>query len=164
MDKLPSMPSLGVGKSSGSSISGSNSAVAWEYLEEAETLGDLLGKAKDKVWKQTLPEYLKTLSKQRKLKQAKIAEDSGQDPGYVSLIFSGKKNPSRDRLIAIAFGMRLNVKETQRALRLAGHVELHPTTERDLLILYAIQHKMNISDTDDALYDYGFPTLLSKDG
>ena len=117
-------------------------------------------KTKDNVLKQTLPGHLKALLKRKKLKQAKVAEDSGQDPGYVSLIFSGKKNPSRDRLLAIAFGMRLNVKETQRALRLAGHVELHPTTKRDLLILYAIQNEMNIWDTNDALYDYGFPTLL----
>ena len=155
MDKLSST-------SSGVPIPKPSSAAVWEYLEEAETLGDLLGKAKDKLLKQTLPEYLKALSKQKKLKQAKIAEDSGQDPGYISLIFSGKKNPSRDRLLAVAFGMRLNIKETQRALRLAGHVELHATTERDLMILYAIQRRMGIFDTDKALYQYGFPTLLPR--
>ena len=141
--------------------SGANSAAAWENLKRARSLGDLLSKTKDNVLKQTLPGYLKALLKRKKLRQAKVAEDSGQDPGYVSLIFSGKKNPSRDRLLAIAFGMRLNVKETQRALRLAGHVELHPTTERDLVILYAIRQGMNIFDADDALYKYGFPTLLS---
>ena len=154
MDKL-SPTSLGL------SASEAYSAAEWKTLEEAKSLGDLLAKAKDHVLKQTLPGYLKALLKRKKLKQAEVAEDSGQDPGYVSLIFSGKKNPSRDRLLAIAFGMRLNVKETQRALRLAGHVELHPTTERDLVILYAIRQGMNIFDADDALYKYGFPTLLS---
>ena len=145
----------------GLSVSGANSADVWKNLEKAEFFGDLIVKTKDKMLKQTLSGYLKALSKQKKLKQAKVAGDSGQDPGYVSLIFSGKKIPSRDKLLAIAFGMRLNVKETQRALRLAGHVELHPTTERDLLILYAIRQGMNIFDTNDALYKYGFPTLLS---
>ena len=43
-----------------------------------------------------------------------VVRGSYLDRGYVYQIFSGKKTPSRDKLIAIAFGMHLSGDETQK--------------------------------------------------
>ena len=100
---------------------------------------------------------------QKGLKRAQVVEDSGVDKAYVYQIFNGSKNPSRDKLIAITFGMHLNEKETQRVLKLAGHSALYPRVARDALILFSIQRGKDIWETDDALESNGFQTLLSAE-
>ena len=59
--------------------------------------------------------------KQKKLKRSQVAKASGLERSYVFQIFKGQKNPSRNKLIAIAFGMQLTAKETQRLLKIAGY-------------------------------------------
>ena len=110
-----------------------------------------------------LGEYLMQLLRQKNLKRAQVVEDSGVDKAYVYQIFNGSKNPSRDKLIAITFGMHLNEKETQRVLKLAGHSALYPRVVRDALILFSIQRGKDIWETDDALESNGFQTLLSAE-
>ncbi len=78
-------------------------------------------------------------------------------------IFNGKKQPSRDKLIAIAFGLHLDTEETQRMLKLGGCSELYARIPRDAAILFAIQRGMSLMDTETALHDNGFPTLHDKD-
>ena len=111
----------------------------------------------------TLSEYLSQQLYQKDIRVADVIRDSGLTKSYVHQIFNGEKKPSRDKLIAIAFGLRLNAEETQRMLKLGGCSELYPRTERDALILFAILHGKNISDTDDDLYERGFDTLLPRD-
>ncbi len=56
-------------------------------------------------------------------------------------IFAGEKIPSRDKLIALAFGLRLSEEETIKLLKISGNRELYARDERDALILFALYHK-----------------------
>ena len=105
----------------------------------------------------------KQLLKQKKLKRARVIQDSGLEKAYVYQIFKGEKKPSRDKLIALAFGLHLNIEETQRMLKLGGCSELYARTKRDALILFCIFRKKSIYDTDAALYKWGLTTLLPQD-
>lgn len=129
-------------------------------LQNAVSFREFFAKNRANMLTQTLSEYLMSIIKQKKLKRADVVRDADLDKAYVYQIFSGKKRPSRDKLIAIAFGMHLDVIETQRILKLAGHSELYPRIPRDALILFAIQRGMNIWETDEELDKNGFPTLL----
>lgn len=112
--------------------------------------------------KQTLAQHLRSLMNQKGLEQADVVRDSGQDKGYISQLFNGRKtNPSRDKLIAIAFGLHLDVDQTQRMLKLAGFT-LYVRDKRDYIILLSIQCGMSIQETDVKLYEQGFPTLLPR--
>lgn len=53
------------------------------------------------------------------------------NPTVVYDIFAGKSRPGRDNALMLAFGMRCDLKETQRLLRLAGVSELWPKVRRD---------------------------------
>ena len=110
-----------------------------------------------------LSKYLMELLAQKGLKRAQVVENSGVDKAFVYQIFNGSKRPSRDKLIAITFGMHLNEEETQRVLKIAGLSELYPRVPRDALILFSIQRGVDIWQTDDALDKNGFPTLLSDE-
>ena len=111
----------------------------------------------------TLSEYLMLLLKQKKLKRADVVRDSGLEKAYVYQIFSGEKKPARDKLIAIAFGLHLNSKETQRMLKLGGCSELYVKQTRDAIIMLAIHQRKDIWETDELLADNGCSTFLGQD-
>ena len=142
---------------------GTMSYASHENLLNAADFEDFLAVNQENMLTLTLSEYLSHQLYQKDLRVADVIRDSGLTKSYVHQIFNGEKKPSRDKLIAIAFGLHLNAEETQRMLKLGGCSELYPRTERDALILFAILHGKNISDTDDDLYERGFDTLLSRD-
>ena len=142
---------------------GTMSYASHENLLNAADFEDFLAANQENMLTLTLSEYLSQQLYQKDIRVADVIRDSGLTKSYVHQIFNGEKKPSRDKLIAIAFGLRLNAEETQRMLKLGGCSELYPRTERDALILFAIFHGKNISDTDDDLYERGFDTLLPRD-
>jgi len=116
---------------------------------------------KDEIVELSLSDYLSALLKEKKLKRSDVVVKTGLDKAYVYQIFAGKKNPSRDKLITMAFGMKLSEEETQKMLRLSGHRELWPKDERDALFLFAIQHRMSLADVHTELERYGLAPLAS---
>ena len=131
-----------------------------QNLLNAANFEDFLAANQENMLALTLSEYLSKQLYQKDLKVADVIRDSGLTKSYVHQIFNGAKKPSRDKLIAIAFGLHLNAEETQRMLKLGGCSELYTRTERDALILFAIHHGKGINDTDDELYERGYDTLL----
>ena len=70
---------------------------------------------------------------------AEVRDASGISKNYFYNILNGdRKNPSRDRIIAIAVGLGLDYGETQRALELAGKAPLYPRNVRDVKIAVLI--------------------------
>lgn len=132
-------------------------------LKIARSLSEFFDKNKEKMLARDLSNYLNELVAKKNLVIADVVKDSGLEKAYVYQIFDGKrKNPSRDKMIAIAFGMHLNEEETQRMLKLTGHSELYPRVARDAAILFAIQRGMSIWDTDRALADNDLQTILPE--
>lgn len=80
---------------------------------------------------------------------------------YVYKIFSGEKIPSRDKLIAIAFGLSLTDEETQKMLKLSGNRDLYARDERDALILFALQRGMTIYEINELLFRHNLMVLGS---
>ena len=134
-----------------------------ENLLNAANFEDFLKINQKNMLDLTLSEFLALQLYQKDIRVADVVRDSGLTKSYVHQIFNGEKKPSRDKLIAIAFGLHLTAEETQRMLKLGGCSELYTRTERDALILFAIHHGKSISDTDDDLYKRGFDTLLPRD-
>lgn len=72
-----------------------------------------------------------------------IIRDSNLSKNYVYPICNGKKTPSKYKLIAFCVGAHMNLKETQKALSLAGCAELHPKIPADAGIIVCINQKYN---------------------
>lgn len=103
--------------------------------------------------------HLELLLDQKGLIKADVARDSELNSKYVYQIFSGERTPSRDKLIALAFGLHLTADEAQTLLKLARYRELYV---RDAIILYALQRGKNITETDTLLYTHGYEELAIK--
>ncbi|MDE6214341.1 MAG: helix-turn-helix transcriptional regulator [Lachnospiraceae bacterium] len=99
------------------------------------------------------------LLSEKGLTRADVIRGSLLGRAYVYRIFAGDKIPSRDKLIALAFGLQLSDPETQKMLKLSGNRELYARDGRDALILFALQRNMTIMDANGMLFEHGFAVL-----
>lgn len=106
-----------------------------------------------------LTRHLNRLLSQKGISKAEVVRGSLLSKAYVYQIFSGERTPSRDKLIAIAFGLRLSEKETQDLLKISGKQELYAREERDAIILFSIQRNQSIFEVNDLLFEHAFNTL-----
>ena len=130
-------------------------------IKDATNIEDYLEKNKNNMLTHSLSEHLNLLLSQKGITRADVVRGSQLDRAYMYQIFSGEKTPTRDKLIAIAFGMELSDKETQAMLKLSGNRELYARDERDALILFSLQRKKTIIETNDLLFSHHFTTLGS---
>lgn len=128
-------------------------------LEYAQSLDAYLEMNKKNMIPHNLAIHLELLLLQKQLTKADVVRASGIDRKYLYQIFSGEKTPSRDKLIALAFGLHLSVEETQTMLKVSENRELYVRDERDAIILFALQRNETIEYTDNLLYEHGFKTL-----
>lgn len=125
----------------------------------ATDIEDYLATNRKHLLKGSLTDYLHMLLSQKGLRRADVIRGSQLGRAYVYRIFAGDKIPSRDKLIALAFGLQLTEEETQKMLKLSGCRELYARDERDALIQFALQRKMSIIDANGLLLDHGLAEL-----
>ena len=85
-------------------------------IKTVTDIEDYLIKNKTYMLSHNLSDHLNMLLIQKGVSIADVARDSLLHRTYIYQIFSGKKTASRDKLIAIAFGMHLSAEETQTML------------------------------------------------
>ncbi len=67
-------------------------------------------------------------------------------------VFSGRRNPSRDRLLCLCVGLETTLEEAQKLLKLAAYAPLYPRLKRDAIISYGLVHRMSLSEINDKLF------------
>lgn len=106
-----------------------------------------------------LPAYLAEILQKKNLKKAEAVAASGIDRTYCYQIFSGRKLPSRSKLLQLCIGMQLTIEETQTLLKRTGFTQLYPRNKRDSIILFALENGMKVTDTDLLLDKHGLAPL-----
>lgn len=132
----------------------------WQ-LNKFKSFEDFWNHNKENIIQNPLPKYLFELLEAKGLSRADVIVKTGLDKAYAYQIFAGIRNPSRDKLIIIALGIKLSEDETQELLKLAGHRELWVKDERDALILFAIRHRLSLVDVHTELEHYGLDPLAT---
>lgn len=108
-----------------------------------------------------LNDYLAKLLEEKNLSKSEVIERAGLNREYAYHIFSGtKKNPSRQKLLALAIAMDLTLEEIQYLLRYAGLGILYPRNQWDAVIISAIEQKLNVLETNELLHRLGETILL----
>ncbi|MEZ3446993.1 MAG: helix-turn-helix transcriptional regulator [Lachnospiraceae bacterium] len=128
-------------------------------IKTVSKVEDYLDNNKDYLISQSLSEHLNQLLSQKGVSRADVVRGSMLDRAYVYQIFSGEKTPSRDKLLAVAFGLKLSDSETQQLLKLSGNRALYAKDRRDAVILFALYHKKTLQETNDMLFDLGLAVL-----
>lgn len=128
-------------------------------LTKADNIDDFLTENKDSFTDVSLSEYLTALLKEKGLIKAEVIKKSELSDIYAYQIFSGVKQPTRDKVLCIAFGMGLTVAETQQLLKSCGLPFLYAKHKRDSIILFALDRKLSVVETNELLYSSEENTL-----
>ena len=108
------------------------------------------------------------LSRQETLNIPKIAELIGISRSYLYQIIPAKdtppktvkNNPDRKLLLAIAITLKFSVDETQHLLKYAGEPELYPRRIFDTVILFALESRLGLVETNILLAEKDCDLLI----
>ena len=103
--------------------------------------------------------YIKELIDRSGISKATLARCSGMSEIYVHQILSGRRSPSRGRLICLCYGLGATLDETQELLKLYGLAQLYPRNRRDAILIYGLTHNVSVQDINDRLFAEDEETL-----
>lgn len=129
-------------------------------LKECKDIKIFIGNNKEQFIDLSVQVYLDKLLLQKGVPKKEIVKNCGLDPIYAYQILSGRKKGERDKLLCIAYAMKLSLEETNRLLYCAGKPKLYPKSKRDAILIFGFQHHFTVSQVDDLLYEVQEKTLL----
>lgn len=108
---------------------------------------------------QSLSKYLCDIIESKNLSKSDIIKKSDINEIYGYQIFSGKRTPSRNKLLCICIGADFSLEETNETLKFAGFSPLFPKIMRDSIIIFGIQNHHQIWEINESLYNHQLQTL-----
>lgn len=108
---------------------------------------------------ETLSEFLCHMLEKKNLKRSRVVRMADLNETFGYQIFTGVRNPSRDKVLQIAFAMALTLRETNRALQAAGASSLNPKCRRDAIIIFCIDQGCSLQKVNEELYRLGEETV-----
>lgn len=108
----------------------------------------------------SVSDLLRQLLEERRLTRAEVIARSGINDIYVHQILSGKRHPSRDKLLCLAFALELDAAQVQDLLKRCGYAPLYAKNRRDSAILYGFYHSLTLYTVNESLYEIGEELLL----
>ncbi len=107
----------------------------------------------------TLSEYLEQLLEKKHLKRSQVVRMADLNETFGYQIFTGARNPSRNKVLQIAFAMALTPRETNRALEAAGVSSLYSKDRRDAIIIFCLDRGCSLQKANEELYRFGEETI-----
>lgn len=130
-----------------------------QEIQSADNIYDILDNNRESFRCEELSDYLKALLERKNIKPADAIRKSGLDRSYGHQIISGRKAPSRDKLLALSFGMVLSLDETNDLLKISRNRTLYARDQRDAVIIFALTNKMELIETNQLLFDKGIEII-----
>ena len=106
-----------------------------------------------------LQEAIQRIFDEKGMSKAQLAKQSGISEVYLHQLFSGRRFPSRSRLLCLCFGLGATVDEAQSLLQQARHAPLYSRDRRDAIIIFALSHHMTLFEVTDKLFTENLDTL-----
>ncbi len=134
-----------------------------KILEYQDSVKDYITENKDEIFDCDLSLFLNDMLEKYGISKGDAVNASELDQIYGYQIFSGvKKNPSRDKLIQLIFGMKLKPQDAQRLLKIGGVRELYPRIKRDSIIIFALNKGLSITECDELLFEMKEKTIINE--
>lgn len=128
-------------------------------LKNAKTFVGFTDKNPDVFCDESISDCLQRLCFERNAELAQVIRRSGIDRTYGYQLFNGRRSPSRDKLIQLAFGFPLTLSELQMLLRMAGKSQLYPRIRRDAAIIYGLNNNYTVTQMQELLEEQKLPLL-----
>jgi len=107
--------------------------------------------------------YLQDQCTLRGVSAAKVIDKSRIERTFGHHIFSGRKNPSRDKVLQLAFGFEMNYEGAQELLKMARKSALYPKIMRDAVVIQGLERGLTLNQVQAALAELSLP-IIGKEG
>ncbi len=132
-------------------------------ITEAKHIDEFLQAHEAEMKVADLKSYLYELMERAGLTIPQMIEKASIGRSLAYQIFGGQRTPNRNLIIRMALVMKLDIKETQRLLRLAERGELYPRIQRDAAIIFCLRNRYSLIDTNELLEGLGEAILLKEE-
>ena len=113
------------------------------------------------IYKESFEKHLQQLINKKGLKNSEVYAAANISKQYFSKLLKGQVKPSKDKMLALAVGLRLNTDEVVDFLRIAGYA-LSPISQTDTVVEYFIRkQEYNVLKINIVLFDYGLEPLTN---
>lgn len=129
-------------------------------LMDKSDIDSYLKENQEYFFHEDMTELLASIFEKKEISKAALARKAGMSEVYLHQVFSGRRKPSRDRLICLCVGLEASMEETQRLLKQAAYAPLHPKVKRDAIISYGVLHQFSLSEINDKLFTENEKTLF----
>ncbi len=133
-----------------------------DLLKELNSTSNIDSYLKDNenyIINQTLCNYLSELIESKQLSKSEIIRKSDINEIYAYQIFSGKRFPSRNKLIRICIGAEFTLEEINNVMTVAEFSPLYPKIKRDSIIIFGIRNEKSILQINELLYSHQLETI-----
>jgi len=124
-----------------------------EKLLESKDIKAFIESHQDNLRMDSFHHYLYDLIEKSERKNAEIFSYANISESYGYQLLNGKRQPSRDKIIQLAFGFPLGVAETNILLKLAEKSQLYVKNKRDAIIIFALNNKLSLMDLNELLIE-----------
>ena len=107
----------------------------------------------------TVTEVLVGLLRKTSISRGELAKRASTSEVYLYQLTSGRRYPSRNRMLCICLGAEAALEETQTILRQCGFATLYPANRRDAIIIHGLVHGQTLLQINDALFVENEETL-----
>lgn len=131
-----------------------------ELLEELLEAPDPIRFAEENhIATRSLSDYLEQLLDEKGLERARVVREAGLNETFGYQIFMGQRGASRNKVLQLAFAMRLSLREANRLLQAAGSNGLYCKNRRDAIVIFCLERGHSLQKTDEELYRFGEETI-----
>lgn len=127
-------------------------------VKKAESLDDVL----KGIYTDSFEKHLQKLINKKGLKNSEVYAAANINKQYFSKLLKGQVKPSKEKVLALAVGLRLNMDEAVDFLKIAGYA-ISPISQTDAVVKYFIEHEQySVIKIDMVLFDYGLAPLSKE--
>lgn len=130
-------------------------------IDNYSSLKSYISDTLDDTIQTSISDYFNNVCIEKNINKSDFISRAEIDRTYGYQILNGSKNPSRDNIIKLCLAAKLTLEESDRALAIGKASKLYPKVIRDTFLIFAINNKLSIMDTNILLDDNG-QAILSK--
>ena len=130
-----------------------------QLMQETD-LSHFLRENRESFQQDDIPVLLNEVFQECDMTKSELSRRSGVSEPYLHQIFSGRRTPSRDRLLCLCLGLGAPLEKAQRLLKQCGYAPLYEKNRRDAIVLFGLLHGQSVFEVNDALFQENEKTLL----
>ena len=105
--------------------------------------------------------YFMSLPEMENRSAADIIRAAGIERTYGYQILNGTRKPGRDRVVMLALAAGISLSELQHCLAIVQEAALYARNRRDAVLIFAIERKLSVEETNELLEHFEEPLLIS---